>query len=826
MKKLMALGHSKTKAAKALKDCGNNFTQAKSLLDQTAAEKERQTKLEEKARQREKEESERRKNEEERRSVQQLVGLFQPNNDSSAEQQQQQLQAAGKRIKLHPCIVQYRSCRYGKFCLLKDFPGDTCINYFHGDCIYGSGCRNRHSINGVDLREFVRQAQQEEESLLKREANGAAVYLTESLGGGVLIGERVVPEQQHDDRPIPLPQAHMWNVSAGSEPSYTDPLVESVMQQLCDDDDGLMAPAPFLEKVRQPKSGQQRAPVVVVGSDVSPLLLHQQSPLLDLSMMQHPCIAQCGGCKYGDGCLHAHKRADICVFFLNGRCSFPAEQCRYRHDSGAATAPPPPPSTTSPPMSFVLKPNAVIGGQSMWGLHDGAVSRRELEARELERMYAPPLAMSQLGGQQLSSPLPFQVPPNSPFVPLHAAYGQSPTSPQLRRGPPPLTKEDEQNAFEALHAVFPSVPPSLLLHSIRQSNGDRQQVANMIVSFPSTAELQRQLDSLLEAEGTTKEPDSSTNVLLTLCHLFPHVEVDVIIGALQSASGDYGEAFYTLTCSAEHVTHDTQSDWSGDASVSDQLKLHKLYAMFTDLPKEVIDACFAQSASSTPATVEVLNQLTSGSLVTEEERQVRGNESTTFVVTSPCQNPEQTSQLASPNDFASSPQISQSQLYLETAKEVGENCDWRRVRQEAYAVNKCRITILCHASAAFHRGDGHTAKVLSIRARELRSKYEKLNMLAMHALERERQGESLSTLDLHGFHVDEAVDVVRKRLSLCATQHVRRVRIVVGEGRHSSKGQSTVYPAVYEELQRRPHAVRIVSVRPAYIDVELVPGSL
>ena len=99
-------------------------------------------------------------------------------------------------------------------------------------------------------------------------------------------------------------------------------------------------------------------------------------------------------------------------------------------------------------------------------------------------------------------------------------------------------------------------------------------------------------------------------------------------------------------------------------------------------------------------------------------------------------------------------------------------------------------------------------------------------MLAMHALERERQGESLSTLDLHGFHVDEAVDVVRKRLSLCATQHVRRVRIVVGEGRHSSKGQSTVYPAVYEELQRRPHAVRIVSVRPAYIDVELVPGSL
>jgi hypothetical protein len=827
VKRLMALGHSKTKAAKALKDCGNNFTQAKSLLEQIAAEKEKQLRLEEKTRQREKEEAERKKEEEEKKALQQLVGVFQPNS-SEPEQNQQ------KKIRLHPCMVQYRSCRYGKFCLLKDFPGDTCINYFHGDCVYGSACRNRHTINGVDLRYYARQAQMEQESVLLREANGATVYLSESAGAGVLIGERHLPEPQpQDDRQNCLPQAYMWNVSAGSAPSYSDPIVESVLQQLHEDDEEASPAAPFLEKVRQPKTGHQRAPVVVVGSGSNVVVDAASQPaqqqMIDLSKMTHPCIAQCGGCKYGDGCLHAHKRADICVFFLNGRCSFPAEQCRFRHD---ATNTSPLQAPPSPSVPYVLKPNAVIGGQSMWGLSETAVARREREALEVERMYAPPPAMSQASRGAISplSPVGLQAPPTSPYMPsVKSAFSPTSGPHRPRTGPPPLTREDEQNAFEALHAVFPAVSPALLLHSIRLANGDRHRVANMIVASPTVTE--GQLDSLLDAEGSTKDPECASNVLLTLCHLFPGVEVDVIESALSAAAGDYSEAYCMLTCSAEHVGQDAANDWgSSNVSAGDQLKLHKLYAMFPDLPKEVVDVSFAQVKNNTPAAVEVLNQLLELSqggaspMLTVDERQALAAESTTFVVTSPSQHPAPPPH--SPLLALPGTRISNSQLYAETAKEVNEHCDWRRVRQEAYAVGRCRIRTLCHASAAFLRGDGQTAKLLSSKAKELRVQYDRLNMLAMHALERERQGESLSTLDLHGFHVKEAIDVLQRRLALCAAQHVRRVRVVVGEGRHSSKGQSTVYPAVYEELQRRGQSVRIISVRPAFIDIELVTDFL
>ena len=52
-----------------------------------------------------------------------------------------------------------------------------------------------------------------------------------------------------------------------------------------------------------------------------------------------------------------------------------------------------------------------------------------------------------------------------------------------------------------------------------------------------------------------------------------------------------------------------------------------------------------------------------------------------------------------------------------------------------------------------------TNALLAIIPQELKRRYERLNMLTMHALERERGGQhGVSTLDLHGFHVDEAQD--------------------------------------------------------------------
>jgi hypothetical protein len=52
----------------------------------------------------------------------------------------------------------------------------------------------------------------------------------------------------------------------------------------------------------------------------------------------HPCIAQCGSCKFGSSCAHANVPSDVCVHWLNHRCSFTRTSCKFRHDLRALTA--------------------------------------------------------------------------------------------------------------------------------------------------------------------------------------------------------------------------------------------------------------------------------------------------------------------------------------------------------------------------------------------------------------------------------------------------------------------------------------------------------
>lgn len=131
------------------------------------------------------------------------------------------------------------------------------------------------------------------------------------------------------------------------------------------------------------------------------------------------------------------------------------------------------------------------------------------------------------------------------------------------------------------------------------------------------------------------------------------------------------------------------------------------------------------------------------------------------------------------------------------------------------------------ASQAFLYGDGATAKVLSKEAKRLAEEYTRLNRMAMIALAHERSKlNPISTLDLHGFHVQEALELLGRRIHACQRSRIPRLRIITGAGTHSKKGTSTLLPAIMDVLQGGDvvisNSTRVIEVKPAYVVVKVL----
>lgn len=68
---------------------------------------------------------------------------------------------------------------------------------------------------------------------------------------------------------------------------------------------------------------------------------------------------------------------------------------------------------------------------------------------------------------------------------------------------------------------------------------------------------------------------------------------------------------------------------------------------------------------------------------------------------------------------------------------------------------------------------------------------------------------SLSQIDLHGLHVNEALEKVRAHLALCRQHGVERTTIITGRGLHSVDGVAKIRPMVEQLL--RENKVRVVN---------------
>ncbi|RNF10417.1 hypothetical protein TraAM80_01590 [Trypanosoma rangeli] len=791
IKKLQLCGFSKTKSTQALKDAGNNFDVALRILKQ---QQERQKPP----------------------PSPNAPPVTQVGPDSGA--REDEADDSPPREKRHPCIVQYKHCRYGEFCLLRDYPGDVCISHFFGCCAFGSACKKRHYVDGEDIR--AAQLPKVQDGMMRLQT-GVILKLDKVSGNHLLVGTPVERDTEATADAAWLmgpPPPNHFNLIRGSEPTHTDPCPLVWKRQSTLSAATVQVPHPFLEAVQKPPPPE---PYKTLVPPMSPERV--QNPPAHLGSVpqpltkKHPCILQFGSCKYGKKCIHMDRDEDVCIYFLNRGCN-KGEACPYRHETNAE-------------FLWRLKPQLFGNASSGEATSHGAVIK---PVEPMHGIYGDSLEIQQQQQQQqqrVSTCEERQTVYLSSFLPELGsdddAFCGGDEPQRLQQDNDGVLGDCELNALMSLLGAFPGAEPSLLLHALRSSNGDVNLVADTVSKldgFDNVEEVEAYLSrERAEDEASLQQTrtQSRQESLLTLCALFPALDVPAVESVLGACGGDYAEAYGILLCSTENITRqDLGNFWNGKIKPSDELRLQRVCQMFPSVPKEVVRSTFGAASGNAEETISALNAMARDMLSLEMEAEVGAS--------APAAAPAQPAAGVLQSYFlqpCATPEEIQK-FYEEVEDELRMLGDWRRVREKAYIINSCRIRIMSRATQAYNRGDGKTAKTLSRHGKQLAADYVRLNRLAMIALERERLAQDpASTLDLHGFHVDEAVEVLRRRVELCVRKRIRKLTIVVGSGRHSRRGNSAMYPIILKQLEEDPELKGVVEVRlvkPAYFEVGII----
>jgi DNA-nicking Smr family endonuclease len=137
-----------------------------------------------------------------------------------------------------------------------------------------------------------------------------------------------------------------------------------------------------------------------------------------------------------------------------------------------------------------------------------------------------------------------------------------------------------------------------------------------------------------------------------------------------------------------------------------------------------------------------------------------------------------------------------------------------RLRGEAQAMMAKRKDLAHRSQEAYQRGDGALAKDLSNQAKDAAQRADDLNQQASNFIFRENNaGERAQwdELDLHGQHVDEAVEIFRQRIQAAKQQNQTHLHVIVGKGIHSADHIQKIKPAVEEACQQMGLAYRTES---------------
>eukprot|EP00759_Apiculatamorpha_spiralis_P021159 PhF_6_TR26175/c0_g1_i1/m.37191 len=636
-------------------------------------------------------------------------------------------------VKMHPCVVQYGFCKYEKKCKYATLPGYVCLNHIHGGCAFGASCRQVHTIDGVDLRELF----PEENMHLRFDPEGKAWMLPPE--------EKVTTSHHRDPTP---------NIPA--EPSHNYPV--------------LNGPSPFLSKAMQapPKGAWGKGTAVVVrplvGVAPKTLATAPTPTKVALTNQRHPCISQCGSCKFGEMCLHRHLRADICVHWLNGRCRNQGDTCQYRHtkDDGQP------------------HPRAVA-----------AVEKAQKQTR-IEREAMPPPTVS---AARIFDTVPvmttnpsgrsgdvtagvFQEDPeeNFDFTQMtNTILNESSREAAMNSG-----SSTYQDIYNHLHFMFPTVYLEVLHDMVERHRGDIESITNEIllnIEGPAMMTTPPQSD---EHESTQK-----SITMLTLLALFPDVEVDKIEAALEQNHYDFAHS-----CRAVSLLHTVlmsplspDNEWTPKVSAfaSDRLRYEKFRSMYGQcgMDEEIFITVWDSARGDMQSAIESMNDLVLNALGPEGMPQPQSQQQPVKTVKTVKSTPTPIPTVP-PAANPTSPVVS-----------PGGGADWVRCREEAYSAGVARQEMIRMSVAAFRRGDRGNAKLYAMKARDMFKRVSEMNAAAMQALEASRSSD-LSILDLHGFHVEEALEVLDRRVNTCLRNKCKNLRVVTGYGHHSKGGAGKI----------------------------------
>ncbi|KAF2669934.1 smr domain-containing protein [Microthyrium microscopicum] len=108
-----------------------------------------------------------------------------------------------------------------------------------------------------------------------------------------------------------------------------------------------------------------------------------------------------------------------------------------------------------------------------------------------------------------------------------------------------------------------------------------------------------------------------------------------------------------------------------------------------------------------------------------------------------------------------------------------------------------RQSLSAQSQNAYKRGDGAAAHDLSQRAKRVAEEADNFNKQASDYIFRANNAHAKSDeIDLHGQYVEEAEDLVRKRIETEKSRHATHLHVIVGKGNHSVNHIQKIKPAV------------------------------
>ncbi|KAI1082205.1 Smr domain protein [Whalleya microplaca] len=125
--------------------------------------------------------------------------------------------------------------------------------------------------------------------------------------------------------------------------------------------------------------------------------------------------------------------------------------------------------------------------------------------------------------------------------------------------------------------------------------------------------------------------------------------------------------------------------------------------------------------------------------------------------------------------------------------------EYDRLRDLARAEAAKRNSCFDRAHQAYERGDGAGAKELSDEGKRHAAKMDEYNKQASDFIFRENNATSRvadDTIDLHGQFVEEAEDILEKRIRYAQQHGQSHLHVIVGKGNHSSGHVQKLKPRV------------------------------